>query len=116
MWIIKGLLLALWLVGFGTLTRLYVEIRRIHPRGAAISVSPGWVAYQTIRSVLWWTATLVCVAGSFALTRMWKGPLAPWIVVAITDLIPAGAFALYAAIFIKLRTELRKAANLSPSL
>jgi hypothetical protein len=105
--IIKGLLLALWLVGFGTLTKLYVEVRRITPRGTQFAVSPGWVAYHAFRNVLWWIATLVCVAGSFALMHVWSGPLAFWIVVAIMDLIRVGVFAIFATLYIKVHKAAR---------
>jgi hypothetical protein len=56
---------------------------------------------------VWWIGTIVCVAGSFALTRVWSGPLALWIVVAVMDLIPVGAFALFVTLFIKAQSTFK---------
>jgi hypothetical protein len=68
------LLLLLWLLGFGTLARLYFELFRGLPPNTEVSASV-FAAY-TIRSVVWWVALVACFAASFALTRAWKGPLA----------------------------------------
>lgn len=107
MWILKGLLLAVWLVGFATIARIYFEIRRINPHGGAISVSPGWITLHTTRSTVWWIATMVCGAGSFAFTRAWSGPLAFWIAVAVTDLFPIVVLAVYMKLVIVARSAFK---------
>jgi hypothetical protein len=99
MWIFKGTLLALWLVGFGTLLTLYLAAFRTLPPHTAVGVSV--FAVYTIRSVVWWIALVACFAVSFALTRAWKGPLAFWIILAVTGLIPAGALALFVTLFVR---------------
>ena len=105
--ILKGILLALWLVGFGTFARLYFEIRRINPQRKQFAVSASWLASHTIRSTVWWIATIICVAASFALTRAWDGPLTLWIAVAATDLFPIAVLALYMTLYVKAHNAAR---------
>jgi hypothetical protein len=99
MWIFKGTLLALWLVGFGTLLTLYLAVFRALPNNTAVDATV--FALCTIRSAVWWIALVTCFAASIALTRAWKGPLAFWIILAVTGLIPAGALALFVTLFVK---------------
>jgi hypothetical protein len=101
MWIAKGTLLGLWLVGFATMARLYFAIYRHLPPNSAVSVDI--ITAFTTRSPIWWTALLVCFVVGYLVARSWRGPLAVWIALAVTGLIPGGVLALFLVLVYKLK-------------
>jgi hypothetical protein len=105
MWVIKGALLAFWLVGFGTLVMLYLQVYRGMPSNIAIDYRI--FGRLTIYSVVWWVAVVACVAVGFGLSFRWRGPLGMWVVLALTDLVPAGALALLLALLAKVHEAVR---------
>jgi hypothetical protein len=103
--IVKGTLLGLWLVGFGTLARFYYVLVRPLPVGTksyAISMYSLW--HITIWSVAWWIGVVVCLAAGVALARVWKGPTAFWVGLGVTGLIPVGFWVLVGVIYYMSRT------------
>jgi hypothetical protein len=100
MWILKGFLLALWLVGFGTLLTLYLAIYRTLPPNTAVSTSV--FGLYTVYSGAWWLGVIACVAVSFAVSNVWTGPRSLWLFLAVTDVIPVGLLALFLTLVAKL--------------
>jgi hypothetical protein len=101
MWIAKGTLLGLWLLGFGTIAYLYLAIFRHLPPNSAVGVTV-FTAY-TIQNPLWWTALVACLVLGYAIARSWSGPLGVWIALLVTGLIPAGCLALFLVLAYKLK-------------
>lgn len=99
MWIAKGTLLALWLLGFGTMALLYFSISRHLPPNSAVDVRS--FTARTIHNPLWWTALVVCLVVGFAIARSMSVPLVLWIAVLVTGLIPAGCLALFLMLLYK---------------
>ena len=52
--IFRGALLALWLIGFGTLARFYYVLIRPFPRGTSVAISASMLWHLTYRSRVWW--------------------------------------------------------------
>ena len=101
MWL-KGTLLGLWLVGFGTIAWLYFSIfRRLPPGPGEVGVTV-FTAY-TIDNLYWWTGVVVCLVLGFVIVRSWSVPLGLWIALAVTGLIPAGCLALFFILVYKLK-------------
>jgi hypothetical protein len=105
MWVVKGALLTFWLAGFGTLLMLYLRLYRGLPTNSAIDYRI--YGNLTIYSVGWWVAAIVCMAIGFGLSYRWRGPVGLWVFVAVTDLVPAGALALFLVLFVTLRRAVR---------
>jgi hypothetical protein len=103
--VVKGALLTLWLVGFGTLLMLCLRIYRGMPSN--YGVDGRIFGALTIYSVAWWIAVVACIAFGFGLSYRWRGPLGVWVFLAVTDLIPAGAPALLLALLAKVHEALR---------
>ena len=95
MWlvVVKGVLLSFWLVGFGTLLMLYFRLFRGMPTNSAIDYRT--FGHLTIYSVAWWVAAAVCIAIGFGLSYWRRGPISFWVFVAVSDLVPGGALALF---------------------
>src|SRR5260370_3609351 len=75
MWIVKGMLLGLWLTGFGTIAWLYFSIfRRLPPGPGEVGVTV-FMAY-TIQNPYWWTGVAVCLVFGFVIVRSCTIPLA----------------------------------------
>jgi hypothetical protein len=101
MWILKGTLLGLWLFGFGTLARLYFSIFRNLPPNSAVDIR--LITSATTQNYLWWTALVICLVLGSAIARSWSGSPILWIALLVTGLIPAGCFALFIALLVKLK-------------
>jgi hypothetical protein len=71
MWIAKGTLLALWLLGFGTMAWLYFALyRHLRPNSAVgLSVITG----VTTHNPFWWAAFVVCLVLGYTTVRSWVG-------------------------------------------
>lgn len=100
MWILKGSLLGLWLLGFGTMASLYFVSYRYVPR-SIITFIPV-IAHYTIENPLWWTALVVCFVLGYAIARSWSGPPILWTGLLATGLVPAGLLALFITMVVKL--------------
>jgi hypothetical protein len=105
MWIAKSTLLGLWLLGFLTMGWLWFEVYRYLPPGPG-AVSADLILRLTVRSPLWWTALVLCFALGFWIVRSWAAPLAVWIAVLVTGLIPAGYAALFVVLYIAVKRRL----------
>ena len=102
MWMAKGALLSLWLLGFGTIAYLYLAIfRRLPPGPGAVGITV-FTAY-TIQNPLWWTALVLCFVLGFAIARTWSGPLGVWVALLVTGLLPAGCLALFLVLVYKMK-------------
>jgi hypothetical protein len=95
MWSLKGTLLGLWLLGFGTIAFVYLTLYRKLPIHVDV------VALNTIQNPLWWAALVVCFVLSYAITRSWSGPPILWVALLVTGLVPAGMLALIIALVVK---------------
>ncbi|HXM15918.1 MAG TPA: hypothetical protein VN933_11800 [Candidatus Eremiobacteraceae bacterium] len=98
-------MLTFWLVGFGTMVMLYLRIYRGMPSNIAVDYR--FFGYLTIRSVAWWVAVGVCIAIGFGVSYWWRGPLSLWVFLAVTDLVPAGALALFVVLLSKAQEAIR---------
>lgn len=107
MWLIKGLFLSLWLFGFGTIAFLYFAVFRPVTSNKATAVSV--ITSYTTQNFWWWTALAACIALGLALVRSYpsKGPVALWVALIVTSVVPAG----FIGIFIFLAAKLREAAG-----
>lgn len=103
MWILKGTLLGLWLLGFGTVTFFYFKFYRKLPPGTVTGVTTEVVTHYTIQNPLWWTALVVCLVLSYAIARSWAGPLGLWIALVVTGSIPVGILTLFLVGLYKLK-------------
>jgi hypothetical protein len=101
MWIAKGTLLGLWLLGFGTIAFFYVAIFRYLPPNSAVGVTV--ITAYTTQNPLWWTALVVCLVLGLAIARSWPGPLGTWTALLVTGLIPAGLLILFLVLACKLK-------------
>ena len=103
MWaVVKGTLLGLWLVGFGTIAWLYFSIfRRLPPGPGEVGVTV-FTAY-TIQNPVWWTGVVVCLVLGFVIVRSWSVPRALWITLAVTGLVPVGCLTLFFVLVYKLK-------------
>jgi hypothetical protein len=100
-WIAKGTLLGLWLLGFSTMAWLYFAIYRHLPRSAAVDMR--LITALTTHNPAWGTALVVCFAFGYAIARSWSGPPILWIALLVTGLIPAGFLALYLMLVVRLK-------------
>ncbi len=100
MWILKGTLLGLWLLGYGTMALLYFAIYRNRRPHSVVVVS---VIPYTIYSPLWWTVLVACFSLGYTIVRWWSAPPILWVAVLVTGLVPAGWLALFLVIVMKLR-------------
>jgi hypothetical protein len=96
MWIVKGFLLCIWLVSFGTLAYLYLILFRRVPAGTAIGV-------DVFKSLLvlnpyWWFSMAACFAIGILVTRSWPGKPILWIALVVTELFPVGLLVLFFAL------------------
>jgi hypothetical protein len=101
MWILKGTLIGLWVLGFGTMALLYFAVYSNLPRNSAVGVTV--ITHYTTQNLLWWTALIVCLVLGCAIARSWSGPPVLWIALLVTGLIPAGFLALFIALVGKLK-------------
>ena len=101
MWIAKGTLLALWLFGFGTMALLYFSIYRHVPPNSAVDIRV--ITAPTTQNPFWWAALVVCLILGLAIARSWSGPLALWIALLVTGLVPVGCLALFLVLVYKLK-------------
>jgi hypothetical protein len=101
MWILKGTLLGLWLLGFGTMAFFYFAVYRNAPPNSAVDVRVFTV--NTIQNPLWWTALVVCLVLGYAIARSWSGPPILWVALLVTGLVPAGLLALFITMVVKLK-------------
>jgi hypothetical protein len=101
MWIAKGTLLALWLLGFATMAWLYFALYRHLKPNSAVGITV--IAALTTRNPLWWVALVVCLVLGYSIARSWPGPSRLWIALAVTGLIPVGCVALLLVILYKLK-------------
>src|SRR6267378_1266953 len=101
MWIMKGTLLAAWLLGFGTMAWLYFALYRNLPPSSAVDIRV--ITALTTQNPLWWTALVLCLVLGLAIARSWSGPLGLWIALLVTGLIPAGLFSLFLVLVYKLK-------------
>jgi hypothetical protein len=101
MWILKGTLLGLWFLGFGTIVFFYVGLYRNAPPNSSVDIRV--FTANTIQNPLWWTALIVCLVLSYAITRSWSGPPILWVALVVTGLVPAGLFAVFIAMAVKLK-------------
>jgi hypothetical protein len=99
--ILKGTLLGLWLLGFGTMALLYFGVYRNLPPNSAVGVSV--ITAYTTQNPLWWTALVVCLVLGYGITRSWSGPPTLWIALLVTGLIPAGFLALFITLAVTLK-------------
>lgn len=99
MWIAKGILLALWLLGFGTMALLYFSIFRHLPPNSAVDYRS--ITILTTQNPSWWTALVVCLVVGLAIARSWSGPLVLWLALLVTGLIPAGILTLFLMLLYK---------------
>jgi hypothetical protein len=102
MWILKGTLLGLWFLGFGTIGWLWFEIYRFLPSGQG-AVGADLIVLLTMRSPLWWTGLVLCFALGFLIVRAWRVPLGLWITLVVTGLLPAGFLTLFVVLYLKLK-------------
>jgi len=103
MWIAKGVFLGLWLFGFGTITFLYFAIyRNLQPRTA---VAVNVVTSYTSQNLWWWVALAACIALGLALVRSYpgKGPVALWVALIVTGVVPAGLIGIFIFLAAKLK-------------
>lgn len=105
MWILKGTLLGLWLLGFGTLAFLYFAIYRNLQPNTAVALSV--ITANTIRNPLWWVAGIVCFVLSYAITRSWEGPRLMWAALLVTGLVPTGLLAMFVTMVVMLKRASR---------
>lgn len=101
MWILKSVLLGLWLFGFGTMAFLYFAIYRNLPPNSAVSVN--LITWYTTHNPVWWFALVICLALGYAVVRSWSVPLILWVVVLVTGLVPAGFLVLFIVLVVKLK-------------
>jgi len=90
--ILKGVLLGMWLFGFGTMAFLYFAIYRYMQPHSAVDIN--LLTGHTSQNPFWWTALVICLVLGCAITRSWSVPLGLWIALLVTGLFPAGFFAL----------------------
>lgn len=100
MWILKSLLLGLWLFGFETMGLLYITVYRGLPRNTAVGVSV--ITARTIADPFWWMALVVCLLAGGLIARSWSAPLILWIALAVTGAIPAGLLAMFITLVVHL--------------
>ncbi|HVS88986.1 MAG TPA: hypothetical protein VHF01_12305 [Candidatus Acidoferrum sp.] len=106
MWILKGTLLGLWLLGFGTMAFFYFAIYRNLPPntgGGVSSMDIRVFTVNTIQNPLWWGALVVCFVLSYAIARSWPLPKILWVGLLVTGLVPAGILALFIVMVVKLK-------------
>jgi 4-amino-4-deoxy-L-arabinose transferase-like glycosyltransferase len=104
MWILKGTLFWLWLMGFGTIALLYFTIYRNLPPSVGTSrVDIRVFAINTIQNPLWWVALVACFVLSYAITHSCSGSPTLWVALLVTGLVPAGLLALFIAMAVKLK-------------
>ena len=101
MWILKGTLLGLSLFGFGTMARFYFTFYRHMQPNSAVDIRG--ITALTTQNPLWWTAFVVCLVLGYAIARSWSCPPILWIALLVTGLIPAGIFALFITLLVKLK-------------
>jgi len=101
MWILKGTLLGLWLLGFGTLARLYFAVYRNLPPNSSVDIRV--ITGYTIQNPFWWTALVVCLVLGYAIARSWSGPPILWFALLVTGLVPAGFLALFITLVVMLK-------------
>lgn len=101
MWVLKGTLLGLWLLGFGTMAWLYFALYRNRPPNSAVEIRI--FTSLTTQNPLWWTAVIVCLVIGYAIARVWLGPPILWIALLVTGLIPGGFLALFITLVVKLK-------------
>jgi hypothetical protein len=101
MWILKGTLLGLWLLGFGTIARLYLAVYRNLPPNSAVEVRV--ITGYTIQNPFWWTALVVCLVLGYTIARAWPGPPILWVALLVTGLVPAGFLALFITLAVMLK-------------
>jgi hypothetical protein len=103
MWIGKGILFGIWLFGFGTLAYLYSRLFRHLPPHTSVDARS--IGLLTVSNVWWWVALAACLVLGLAVARAWAVPLAVWITMAVSGLIPASVLALFLVIVRKLKTS-----------
>jgi|SRR5579863_8553895 len=101
MWILKGTLLGLWLLGFGTLAFLYFAIYRNLQPNTAVALSV--ITANTIGNPLWWAAFVVCFVFSYAIAFSWVGPRILWVTLLVTGFVPAGLLAMFVTMVVMLK-------------
>jgi hypothetical protein len=101
MWIAKGTFLGAWLFSFGTIAFLYLAVLRNRPPHSAVSVNI--LTSLTTQNAWWWIALVACLALGCAIVRSWPltVPLALWITLLVTSVIPLGLLGLVFAIWQK---------------
>ncbi len=97
----QGRFLGIWLFGFGTMAFLYFAIYRNLPPHSAVGVTV--VTGYTSQNPLWRAAAAVCLVLGLAIARSWSGPVALWIALLVTGLIPAAWLTLFLVLAYKLK-------------
>jgi hypothetical protein len=100
MWIAKGTLLGLWLLGFGTIAIFYFAVFRHLPPNSIVPATI--LARYTIQSPFWWAVLVACFILGYTIARPWSGPTILWVGLLVTGLIPAGFLALFIFLVYKL--------------
>jgi hypothetical protein len=103
MWVLKGTFLGLWLFGWGTIIFMYFAAFRGLRPGTAMGVSV--ITAYTSQNPWWWASLVACTILGLALVGSYpgKGPVALWVVLIVTGMIPAGFFGLFIFMVAKLR-------------
>ncbi|SRR5258706_1106919 len=93
MWIVKGFLLGIWLVSFGTIAYLYLAVFRRLPPGGAVGVSV--FTSLIVDNPYWWLSMVACFAIGILVTRSWPGKPILWITLIVTELFPVALLVLF---------------------
>jgi hypothetical protein len=106
MWVLKGTLLGLWLLGFGTMAFFYFPVYRNMPPnsgGVVTSVDIRVFPANTIQNPLWWWALVTCFALGCVIARTWPLPKILWVGLLVTGLVPAGLLVLLITMVVMLK-------------
>jgi hypothetical protein len=101
MWILKGMFLGLWLIGFGTMVSLYFDVYRHMPPQSAVGITV--ITACTTRNPLWCTGLVACFLLGSVITRLWPVPRMLWMGLIVTGLIPGGLLAIFLTLLVKLK-------------
>jgi hypothetical protein len=103
MWIVKGVFLGAWLFAFGTITFLWLAVYRHMAPDTAVSIQV--ITSFTTQSPWWWASLIASFIVGCTLVRSWPGrsPIALWIFLIVTSLIPVGFLAFFYVISSRLK-------------
>lgn len=106
MWIAKGTLLGIWLFSFSTLGYFYFGLVRRVPGPVSIDVRS--FAAISVASPTFWLWLVACLCIGLVAARMWRGPLAMWIGLAVTELFPVAVVVMYAVLAGRLHEAIKQ--------